>query len=248
MQQAEMTQRENWRSRFGFIMAAAGSAIGLGNIWRFPYLTGEHGGSAFIIIYLLCIVFVGLGIMIGEFAVGRKTSLAAVGAYKTQNRSWTFAGALGVLSGFFIMGFYPVVGGWSLAYMVKSITGLLTVPEAIGDFFGAFVSAPVEPLFWMILYLAINVLIVAKGVAEGIEAAGKVLMPTLFLLLIFIIFRSVSLPGAGSGLSFNHDSRICHGSSFDRLFQTGNRRAVADDIIDCVFRPLNFSKFVLIKL
>ncbi|MGI6143147.1 MAG: sodium-dependent transporter [bacterium] len=202
MQQAEMTQRENWRSRFGFIMAAAGSAVGLGNIWRFPYLTGDNGGGAFIIIYLMCIIFVGLSIMIAEFAVGRKTGLAAVGAYKSQNRSWTFAGALGVLSGFFIMGFYPVVGGWSLAYMVKSVTGLLAVPEAIGDYFGVFVSSPVEPLIWMIIYLAINVLIVAKGVAEGIETAGKILMPTLFVLLIFIIFRSISLPGAGAGLSF----------------------------------------------
>ena len=202
MQQAEMVQRENWRSRFGFIMAAAGSAIGLGNIWRFPYLTGMNGGGAFIVIYLMCIIFVGLSIMIAEFAVGRKSGLAAVGAYKAHDRRWSFAGALGVLSGFFIMGFYPVVGGWSLAYMVKSVTGLLAVPEAIPDYFGAFITAPTEPLIWMLLYLAINVFIVARGVAEGIETAGKILMPTLFALLIFIIFRSVSLPGAGAGLRY----------------------------------------------
>ena len=202
MQQAEMVQRENWRSRFGFIMAAAGSAIGLGNIWRFPYLTGDNGGGAFIVIYLMCIIFVGLSIMIAEFAVGRKSGLAAVGAYKAHDRRWSFAGALGVLSGFFIMGFYPVVGGWSLAYMVKSVTGLLAVPEAIGDYFGAFITAPTEPLIWMLIYLAINVFIVARGVAEGIETAGKILMPTLFALLIFIIFRSVSLPGAGEGLRY----------------------------------------------
>jgi NSS family neurotransmitter:Na+ symporter len=202
MQQTEMVQRENWRSRFGFIMAAAGSAIGLGNIWRFPYLTGDNGGGAFIVIYLMCIIFVGLSIMIAEFAVGRKSGLAAVGAYKAHDRRWSFAGALGVLSGFFIMGFYPVVGGWSLAYMVKSVTGLLAVPEAIGDYFGAFITAPTEPLIWMLIYLAINVFIVARGVAEGIETAGKILMPTLFALLIFIIFRSVSLPGAGEGLRY----------------------------------------------
>ncbi|MGB3958805.1 MAG: sodium-dependent transporter, partial [bacterium] len=97
---------------------------------------------------------------------------------------------------------YPVVGGWSLAYMVKSVTGLLAVPEAIGDYFGAFITAPTEPLIWMLIYLAINVFIVARGVAEGIETAGKILMPTLFALLIFIIFRSVSLPGAGEGLRY----------------------------------------------
>ena len=202
MQQVEKKQRENWGSRFGFLMAAAGSAVGLGNIWRFPYLAGENGGGAFLVIYLLCILFVGLSIMIAEFAVGRRTGLAAVGAFKSQNKNWTFAGALGVLSGFFIMGFYPVVGGWSLAYVFKSVTGLLAAPEAIGDAFGAFITASAEPLVWMIIYLAINLVIVAKGIAGGIEKAGKVLMPTLFVLLIFIIFRSVSLPGASAGLNF----------------------------------------------
>ncbi|MGB4002568.1 MAG: sodium-dependent transporter [Bacillota bacterium] len=198
----ERTQRENWGTRFGFLMAAAGSAIGLGNIWRFPYLTGEHGGSVFIIIYLFCIAFIGLSIMIAEFAVGRRTSLASVGAYKSQNRSWTFAGVLGVLSGFFIMGFYPVVGGWSLAYMLKSLTGLLANPGATADIFNAFVAAPVEPLIWTVIYLVLNVAIVARGISGGIEAASKVLMPTLFVLLIVIIVKGVTFPGAGEGLAY----------------------------------------------
>lgn len=215
MQQTENKQRENWGSRFGFLMAAAGSAVGLGNIWRFPYQTGKNGGSAFIIIYLGCVIVVGLSIMIAEFAVGRRTGLAAVGAYKSQNRNWTFAGILGVLSGFFIMGFYPVVGGWSVAYMVKSVTGLLTLPS-IPDYFGEFIGAPVEPLVWMLIYLAVNVAIVAKGVAGGIEAAGKVLMPMLFVLLIFLIFRSISLPGAGAGLTFlfKPDWSVVSGATF----------------------------------
>lgn len=195
-------KRETWGSRFGFIMAAAGSAVGLGNIWRFPYLTGTSGGGAFIVIYLFCVLLIGLSIMTAEFAVGRRSGLAAVGAYKSYSDKWTFAGALGVLSGFFIMGFYPVVGGWSLAYIVKSFTGLLAAPEAIGDTFGAFIGAPVQPLIWMLIYLAVNVMIVARGIAGGIEKAGKVLMPTLFALLIFIIIRSVSLPGSGAGLEF----------------------------------------------
>jgi len=195
-------KREQWGSRFGFIMAAAGSAVGLGNIWRFPYLTGANGGGAFIIIYLVCVLLIGLCIMTAEFAVGRRSGLAAVGAYKSVSNKWTFAGALGVLSGFFIMGFYPVVGGWSLAYIAKSFTGLLAAPEAIGDAFGAFIGAPVEPLIWMIIYLAINVFIVAKGVAGGIEKAGKVLMPSLYVLLLIVIVKSLSLSGSSAGLEF----------------------------------------------
>lgn len=195
-------ERENWSSRIGFIMAAAGSAVGLGNIWRFPYMTGENGGGAFIIIYLFFALVIGLSIMITEFAVGRKTSRAAVGAYKSVSRRWTFAGVIGVISGFFIMGFYPVVGGWAVAYIVKSFTGLLAAPEMIGDTFGAFITNPVEPLLWMLVFLAMNVAIVAKGISGGIEKAGKILMPTLFALLILIAIKSVSLPGSGAGLSF----------------------------------------------
>ncbi|HNU79241.1 MAG TPA: sodium-dependent transporter [Bacillota bacterium] len=195
-------KRENWGSRFGFLMAAAGSAVGLGNIWRFPYLTGMNGGAAFIFIYLGCVALIGLSIMTAEFAVGRRSGLAAVGAYKKVSDKWTFAGALGVLSGFFIMGFYPVVGGWAMAYIAKSFTGLLAAPEAIGDAFGAFISAPVEPLVWMVIYLVINVLIVAKGIQSGIEAAGKVMMPMLYVLLAAIIFRTASLPGASEGFKF----------------------------------------------
>ncbi len=198
----ENKQRENWGSRIGFLMAAAGSAVGLGNIWRFPYMAGENGGSAFILIYLAFALIIGISIMISEFAVGRRTELSAVGAYQSINRNWTFAGVLGVLSAFFIMGFYPVVGGWALAYILKSVTGLLSNSAAIGDAFGAFITNPIEPLIWMLVFLAMNIAIVAKGIAGGIEKAGKVLMPTLFVLLILIAARSVTLPGAGAGLDF----------------------------------------------
>ncbi len=198
----EQKGRESWGSRFGFIMAAAGSAVGLGNIWRFPYLTGMNGGGAFIVIYLGCVILVGLSIMIAEFAIGRRTQLAAVGAYKTYSRKWSFAGVLGVLSGFFIMGFYPVVGGWSMAYIAKSFTGLLSAPEAIGDIFGAFIGAPVQPLIWMLIYLIINVLIVARGVSAGIELAGKILMPILYVLLLIVTVKGLTIPGASAGLSY----------------------------------------------
>ena len=197
-----MQARENWGSRFGFIMAAAGSAVGLGNIWRFPYMAGANGGSAFILIYLVFVFVIGLSVMIAEFAVGRRTNLAAVGAYKSYSDRWTFAGVIGVVSAFFIMGFYPVVGGWALAYVFKSLTGLLANPDAIGDAFGAFITSPTEPLIWFIIFLAMNITIVAKGIAGGIEKAGKILMPTLFVLLILIALRSITLPGAAAGLDF----------------------------------------------
>lgn len=195
-------KRENWGSRFGFIMAAAGSAVGLGNIWRFPYMAGENGGGAFIVLYLVCVLVICLSVMIAEFAVGRRTSLAAVGAYKTLDNRWTFAGVLGVISAFFIMGFYPVVGGWAFAYIVKSFTGLLSNSAAIGDVFTTFISNPVQPILWMLVFLAVNVIIVAKGISGGIEKAGKILMPTLFVLLVLISIRSITLPGAGAGLEF----------------------------------------------
>ena len=194
--------RENWGSRIGFLLAAAGSAVGLGNIWRFPYMAGSNGGSAFIIIYLAFTFTIGLCIMIAELTVGRRAKLAAVGAYKHTSDRWTFAGALGVLSGFLIMGFYPVVGGWALAYVWKSITGLLADSGAIGDVFGGFITSPVQPLAWMLAFLVLNVVIVAKGIAGGIEKAGKILMPALFVMLVLLGIRSITLPGAGAGLAF----------------------------------------------
>ncbi|WFA10173.1 sodium-dependent transporter [Tissierella sp. Yu-01] len=202
MEKSSSRKRESWGSRFGFIMAAAGSAVGLGNIWRFPYLTGENGGGAFIFIYLIFVIVIGLSIMLAEFTLGRRTKLAAAGAYKNMDKRWTFAGVLGVLSSFMIMGFYPVVGGWATAYIFKSFTGLLSNPAAIGDAFGAFISNPIEPVIWMVIYLATNILIVVKGVASGIEKAGKILMPVLLVLMILIGLRSVTLEGAGAGLKF----------------------------------------------
>ena len=209
-------QRGQWTSRLGFILAAAGSAVGLGNIWRFPYMAGANGGSAFIIIYLMFVFTIGLSVMVAEFAIGRKTGLAAVGAYKSYNKNWTFAGVIGVLSGFLIMGFYPVVGGWALAYVFKSFTGLLADAGTIGDAFGGFITNPVQPLLWMAVYMLMNILIVAKGVSSGIEKAGKILMPALFIMLILLAIRSISLPNAGAGLTylFKPDFSVVTGATF----------------------------------
>ncbi len=195
-------QRGQWGSRFGFIMAAAGSAVGLGNIWRFPYLAGENGGGAFIIFYLIFVVLIGMSVMLTEFAVGRMTDTAAVGSFKSIDKRWTFAGVLGVISAFFIMGFYPVVGGWAVAYIFKSATGLLAAPDVIGDSFGAFITNAWEPLIWTAVFLFLNVVVVVRGISKGIEAAGKILMPMLFVLLIIIIVKGLTLPNSVEGLKF----------------------------------------------
>lgn len=197
-----MENRESWGSRLGFIMAAAGSAVGLGNIWKFPYTAGNNGGGAFVLIYLIFVAIIGFSVMLTEFAVGRRKNLAAVGAYKSVDKRWTFAGVLGVLSGFLIMGFYPVVGGWALAYVFKVGGGLLGDPAAIGDVFGGFITNPVQPLIWMVVYLMLNVVIVARGVSSGIEKAGKILMPLLFGILILITIKGLTLPGAMEGVEF----------------------------------------------
>ncbi len=194
--------RGNWSSKIGFVMAAAGSAVGLGNIWKFPYTAGENGGGAFVAIYLLFVIFIGFSVMLTEFAVGRKTGLSAVGAFKTTDRRWTFVGIMGVLSGLLIAGFYPVVGGWAIAYIYKISTGLLSQPTAIGDSFSGFIADPMQPLFWMGLYLLLNIFVVIRGVSGGIEKAGKILMPLLFIILIIVSVKGLTLPGAMAGLEF----------------------------------------------
>ena len=194
-------QREKWSSKIGLIFAAAGSAVGLGNIWRFPYMTGEYGGSAFIIIYLGCVLLIGLSIMIAEWTIGRSSNLESASAFKKVNKNWTFAGFLGVLAAFLILGFYPVVGGWSLAYIFKSVTGLLSSPD-IGGEFGAFVSSDLQPLFWMAIYLVINIAIVSKGVSKGIEKASKIMMPAILVLFILVSIRGLTLSGASAGLEY----------------------------------------------
>ncbi len=202
--------REHWTNRLGFILAAAGSAVGLGNIWRFPFVAGMNGGAAFIIIYLITIILIGYPMMITEMALGKKTQKNPVGAFKAMapNSPWWLVGALGVFTGFVILSYYSVVAGWSLAYIFRAIGGFTpdmdfaslfytTIGVDIGD--GPNV---ITPLFWHLVFMALTVGIIASGVVKGIQRWVKILMPVLLILLLILVVRAVTLPGAGAGLEF----------------------------------------------
>ncbi len=190
-------ERGQWSSRLGFVLAAAGSAIGLGNIWRFPYITGQNGGAAFVIIYLLCVVLICLPYLLAELALGRHTQKNPVGAIRALRPGswWTLAGVLCVLTGVGILSYYAVIAGWTFGYIFKRL--LFSHLD-----FGHFVASPwiVVPLF--ALFLGLTMLVVLGGVEQGIERWSKVLMPLLLLLLAVLIVRSVTLPGAEKGLVF----------------------------------------------
>lgn len=194
---AASTARGQWTSKAGFVLAAAGSAIGLGNIWRFPYVAGESGGGAFVVIYLLCIALICLPYLFAELALGRYSQKNPVGAVKAikENTPWTLVGGLCVLTGIFILSYYGVVAGWIVGYVVKDVIA----PTAT---FGSFVSTPalVIPLF--ALFILLTVLVVSGGIEKGIERWAKVLMPILLLLMVVVIIRSVTLEGASKGLAF----------------------------------------------
>ncbi|MDL2297524.1 sodium-dependent transporter [Synergistaceae bacterium OttesenSCG-928-D05] len=197
--------REQWSSRLGFIFAAAGSAVGLGNIWRFPYITGKYGGAAFVFTYLLVVIIIGMSLMLAEFAIGRNAKQDAVGSFKKLGGGlWPIVGWMGFFSAFVILSYYAVIAGWCLAYMIKSFGNLL--PEAAagraGDFFGAFVSDPAQAIGYHMIVMALTIAIVYKGISGGIEKCCKVLMPALFVILLLLIVRSVTLPGASKGLEF----------------------------------------------
>jgi NSS family neurotransmitter:Na+ symporter len=200
-------QREFWGSRWGFILAASGSAVGLGNVWKFPYIVGQNGGGAFVLIYLGCIFVIGTPIMLAEFTLGRKTNCNPVGAFDQirPNSSWTGIGYMGVLAGFLILSFYGVVGGWTFAYVVKSITGSVLAfpsPKEAGEFFGNFIGNTGEVLFYHALFIGTCIYIVLRGVHGGIEKTCDILMPTLVVILFLLMLRSLTLDGAMEGLAF----------------------------------------------
>ena len=184
-----MQSREQWGSRLGFILAASGSAVGIGNIWKFPYIAGENGGAAFTLVYLLCILIVGLTIVIAEFVIGRKTQLSPVGAFEklAPNTAWKWVGFLGVASAFVILSFYGVVGGWILKYFFLSAMGGFDVlnndPETAKTVFGNFTSSAISPIVFQILFMLICVYVIINGVKDGIENWSKIMMPIIIILL-----------------------------------------------------------------
>lgn len=192
--------RGSWGSSFGFIMAAAGSAVGLGNLWKFPYLAGKNGGAVFVVVYLLMVVFVGFTMMLGEMIIGRKTQLDPYGAYKKLNKNWGFLGSIGILTAFLILSYYSVVGGWVIKYIVATLTGGISADKA--GYFTGFIGAPVEPLIYHGIFMVLTVAIVIKGISGGIEKASKIMMPALFVMLIMVAIRSMTLEGASAGISY----------------------------------------------
>lgn len=198
--------RANFGRKLGVILASAGSAVGLGNIWRFPFETGNHGGAAFILIYLGCVLFFGIPIMVAEFSIGRHSRANTAGAYRilAPGTQWRWVGRMGVLAGFLILGYYSVVAGWTLEYIVQAATNAFAGQSA-NDFiasFNGFVSNPWRPAFWMIVFMLMTHFIIVKGVERGIEKSAKIMMPMLFILLIVLAVCSISLPGAGAGIEF----------------------------------------------
>ncbi len=190
-------------SKFGFILAAAGSAIGLGNLWKFPYLTGKNGGAAFVLIYLALIILIGFTVMLGEMTIGRNTKLNPINAYKKLNEKWKFVGIVGIVVPFTIVTYYSVIGGWILKYLSNYIIGNGSVMAAdSAGYFSNFISSPVQPLLWHGIFMLLNIIIVARGVEGGLEKASKIMMPALFIILLALVVRSVTLPGAEKGLEF----------------------------------------------
>ncbi|WP_208558968.1 sodium-dependent transporter [Marinilactibacillus kalidii] len=195
-------EREQWGSRWGFILAAMGSAVGLGNIWRFSYAMGAGGGSTFLIIYLLSVLIIGFPVMLIEFAIGRRAQTDAIDAFKklAPKSFWVVAGGMGVLAAFIILSFYGVIGGWSLKYIFTYITG--GVSGDTETYFNGFVGSTIEPIGWQFLFMGITIAIVMLGVQKGIEASSKWMMPILSILLILLAIYSLTLGGASEAMTF----------------------------------------------
>ena len=195
-----MAERETWATRAGFILAAIGSAVGLGNIWRFPFQTSANGGAAFLVVYLLAVVLIGIPVLLAEFVIGRRANTSAIGAFrKLKHPGWWFVGALGVLAAFWTLSYYSVIGGWVLRYIGGSITGgALAAPEG---YFGA-ISVGVPSVATHGIFMLITIGIVALGIEDGIELATKVMVPAIVVMLIGLAVFAATLPGASEGYAF----------------------------------------------
>ena len=194
-------KRGSFTGKIGFVLAAAGSAVGLGNIWRFPYLAAKYGGGIFLLVYILLALTFGFSLMIGEIALGRKTGLSAIEAFKTLNKKYSFIGYVAALVPALILPYYSVIGGWVTKYLFTFLSGGVSA-AAQDSFFGGFISQPVEPVVWFLIYLGATAVVVLFGVEKGIEKVSKLLMPVLVVLSVFIAIYGLFMPGAIDGLLY----------------------------------------------
>lgn len=206
-------ERGNFGSKIGMILATAGGAVGLGNVWRFPYMAGENGGGAFMLIYIGCVLLLGIPCMVSEFIIGRHGASNTFRAYDKVGggKVWKWVGFMGVLTGFLITGYYAVVAGWCLQYVYASVVGQLKgSPAYVTEYFNHFASSPVAPVFWTIAILSVTYFVIIHGVRGGIERASKLMMPTLFVLLLCIVAAACLLPGAEKGVAFLFKPDFAH--------------------------------------
>ncbi|WP_064094343.1 sodium-dependent transporter [Rossellomorea aquimaris] len=201
-----MSQREQWSSKLGFILAAAGSAIGLGAIWKFPYTAGQNGGGAFFLIFILFTLLLGLPLLLAEFSIGRTAQSNAVDSYRkiAPNSKWHWVGILGMITSFILLSFYSVIGGWIVVYLFKALTGQMNglTSDQYAEVFGATISSPLTSVFVQFLFILMTIIVVAKGIQKGIELASKIMMPALFILFFILVIRAVTLDGAMEGIIF----------------------------------------------
>lgn len=207
MNAKEAYERGSWGSKMAFILAAAGSAIGLGNIWRFPMMVGKNGGAVFVLVYIIAVVFIGFTVMLAELVIGRHAQRNPVGAIEhIKPRSpWKLIGYLGILTGVCILSYYSVVAGWAAGYLIKTASGAFrgeVTSQLTEKVFTQFSSNPWQVLLFFVIIIALTTFIISKGVKGGIERWTKILMPILFLLILFLALRALTLPGAEKGLSF----------------------------------------------
>lgn len=194
-------KRDSFSGKLGFVFAAAGSAVGLGNLWRFPYLAAKYGGGIFILVYLILAITFGFTLMITEIALGRKTELSAVGAFKKLDKRFGFVGTLGCIVPFIITPYYCVIGGWVTKYLAVFATG--KVNQAVSDeYFSAFTAEPVEPIIWFLIFSALTAVVVMIGVQKGIEKASVIMMPILIVLIVVIAIFCITRPGALEGVKY----------------------------------------------
>lgn len=194
-------KRSSFSGKLGFVLATAGSAVGLGNIWRFPYLAAQHGGGIFLLVYLVLALTFGFTLMCAEIAIGRKTGLSAIGAYKKLDKRFSFMGVLSSLVPIIILPYYSVIGGWIIKYLTVFISGSMKLATE-STYFENFIAQPLEPMGWFLLYLALTAIVVLFGVEKGIEKVSKIMMPILIILTVFIAIYSLFMPGAIDGLIY----------------------------------------------